>query len=82
MRAAIVGAGSISRVLLPSIMNSPCSIEGIISRSGESARRAAHRYGIGRVYDSLDQIDTDAAFVLTSCPHEHRDPRVDCPAAA
>jgi len=66
MRAAIVGVGNISRVLLPAIMNSPCSVEGIMSRSGERARRAAHRYGIGRVYDSLDQIDTEAVFVLTN----------------
>ncbi len=65
MRVAVIGVGAIAKVLLPAIIESECTIEGVMSRSGDSARRMARRYGIPRVYDSLQDIDTDAAFVLT-----------------
>jgi len=66
MRVAVIGVGAIAQVLLPAIMQSECTVEGVMSRSGDSARRVAGRYGISRVYDSLDEIGADAAFVLTS----------------
>jgi virulence factor len=66
IRVAVVGAGSIATsVHLPILLASECAVDGILSRSPEHARRVAQRFGIARVYESLEEIGVDCAFVLT-----------------
>jgi predicted dehydrogenase len=66
MRVAVVGAGSIARTIyLPILVDSDCVLDGVTSRSGESAAALARRFNIPRVYGSLDEVEADCAFVLT-----------------
>lgn len=66
LRVAVIGVGSIARsVHLPTLLASECAVAGVMSRTGERARVVAAQFNIPRVYESLDEVDVDCAFVLT-----------------
>ncbi|OFX30281.1 MAG: hypothetical protein A2Z07_01605 [Armatimonadetes bacterium RBG_16_67_12] len=66
LRVAVIGVGSIARsVHLPTLLASECAVAGVMSRTGERARAVAAQFNIPRVYESLDEVDADCAFVLT-----------------
>ncbi len=66
LRVAVIGVGTIARsVYLPILLASECTIAGVMSRTGERARAIAAQYNIPRVYEALEEVDADCAFVLT-----------------
>jgi virulence factor len=65
-RVAVIGVGSIAKsVHLPTLLASNCSVVGVMSKSGTTARAIAKQFNIPRVYDSVEEIQADCAFVLT-----------------
>lgn len=66
IRVAVIGVGSIAKqVHLPTLLGSQCAVVGVMSRSGTSAERVARQFNIPQVYQSLDEVEADCAFVLT-----------------
>ncbi|MDR7401924.1 MAG: Gfo/Idh/MocA family oxidoreductase [Armatimonadota bacterium] len=66
LRVAVIGVGSIARsIYLPILLASNCTIAGVMSRTSERARAVAAAFNIPRVYETLDDVDADCAFVLT-----------------
>lgn len=65
-RVAVIGVGSIAKsVHLPTLLASNCSVVGVMSKSGTTARAIAKQFSIPHVYESLEEIQADCAFVLT-----------------
>lgn len=66
IRVAVIGTGSIAcKVHIPILRELECTIDGLMSRSVESAQRVAERFGVSRIYRAVDEIQADCAFVLT-----------------
>ncbi len=66
IRVAVIGVGSIAKqVHLPTLLGSQCTVVGVMSKSRTSAERVARQFNIPRVYQSLDEVEADCAFVLT-----------------
>jgi virulence factor len=65
-RVAVIGVGSIAKsVHLPTLLTSNCEVVGVMSRTRTSAEVVARQFNIPRVYDSIDEVQADCAFVLT-----------------
>jgi len=66
IRVAVIGVGYIAKsVHLPTLLASDCTIAGVMSKTGATAQAVARQFNIPRVYESLDQVEADCAFVLT-----------------
>jgi virulence factor len=66
IRVAVIGVGSIAKsVHLPTLLASDCTIAGVMSKTRTTAQAIARQYNIPHVYESLEEIQTDCAFVLT-----------------
>jgi virulence factor len=65
-RVAVIGIGSIAKsVHLPTLLASNCEVVGVMSRTRTSAEVVARQFNIPRIYESIDEVDADCAFVLT-----------------
>lgn len=66
IRVAVIGVGSIAKsVHLPTLLASECQVVGVMSKTGATAKAVARQFNIPRVYQSLDEVEADCAFVLT-----------------
>jgi len=66
IRVAVIGVGSIAKsVHLPTLLASDCTIAGVMSNTKTTAQVIARQYNIPHVYESLEEIQADCAFVLT-----------------
>jgi len=66
LRVAVIGLGAIAKsVHLPTLVASGCTVAGVMSKHRAKAEVVARQFGITRVYDSLEEIQADCAFVLT-----------------
>ncbi len=75
-KIAVIGAGDISDVYLKNLtqLYSEISVVGIYSRTADRARAQADRYGIPRVYGTLEELldDSSTSIVLNlTPPQEH-----------
>jgi len=68
MRVAVIGVGAIAKVLLPAIIESECVVDGIASRSGDSAPRSAPVWNPPRVRAQVPLAATDLSLVFPDPP--------------